>query len=89
VSRVIFSDARARSGGIRQSAELIEGVRGELATWSVYANGSLLVGSASNSCPFLKLVPLIRPQTDLPEADANLSSEARSSIVVVPTPSGI
>ena len=33
-------------------------------------NGSLLVGFASNSCPFLKLVPLIQPQTDLPEADA-------------------
>jgi hypothetical protein len=38
--------------------------------WSVSVNGLLLLGFASNSCPFLKLVPLIQPQTDLPEADA-------------------
>ena len=31
-------------------------------SWSVYANGSLLVGSASNSCPLLKLAPLIQPE---------------------------
>jgi hypothetical protein len=30
--------------------------------WSLYANGSLLVGTASNNCPLLKSAPLIQPR---------------------------